>query len=116
MGFPRLVLMSYQYRHLHNLLALAHFLIAWRVLSVLERYFLFQFIGVSYFVYNEDIDIYSGLDPAQQEFMDAGLDYLESIPTIVTTLPIYRLYRNKTYRNYEKILRRMQRAGTLSSK
>ena len=83
----------------------------------IDRYFcFFQFAGVSYFVYNENIDMYSGMDPAQQEFMDAGIDYLESFPTIVMALPIYRLYRNKTYRNFEKILRRMQRAGTLSSK
>ena len=62
-------------------------------------------------MYNENIDIYSGQDPMQQEFMEAGLEYLESVTTITTSLPLYRLYKNKTYRDYEKILRRVQRAG-----
>ena len=67
--------------------------------------------GVSYFVYNENIDIYSGKDPVQQEFMEAGLEYLESLITLAVALPVYRLYKNKTYRDYERIIRRLQKAG-----
>ncbi len=62
-------------------------------------------------MYNENIDIYSGKDPTQQEFMEAGLAYLDSIMVLATALPLYRLYKNKTYRDYEKILRRLQKAG-----
>ena len=70
--------------------------------------------GVSYFVYNENIDIYSGADPAKQEFMQAGLDYIQSIDLIGTVLPLYKLYPTKEYKNFKKILRRLQKAGTLT--
>ena len=69
---------------------------------------------MSFFVYNENIDIYTGSDPAQKEFMEAGVDYIQSIPMIMAALPIYRLYKDKTYKEYEKILRRVQKAGILS--
>ena len=71
----------------------------------------FVYAGVSYFVYNEIIDVYSEADPMQQEFIEAGVDYINSIADMATALPIYKLYRNKTYRKYEKILRRVQKAG-----
>ena len=62
-------------------------------------------------MYNENIDIYTGKDPAQQELLEAGLEYIESLVTLVRSLPLYRLYKNKTYRDYEGILRRLQKAG-----
>ena len=69
-------------------------------------------LGVSYFVYNEKIDIYSGKQPDQMEFMEAALAYIGSLLEISTSVPVYRLYQNKAYRDYEKILRRVQKAGT----
>ena len=62
-------------------------------------------------VYGSKINIYSGLDPMQEEFMEAGKDYISAVAIIVRALPIYKLYPNKQYRNYKKIVRRMQRAG-----
>jgi hypothetical protein len=66
------------------------------------------FQGVSFLVYGNKINIYSGMDPMQKEFMEAGRDYIQAI---VRALPIYMLYPNKQYRDYERIVRRMQRAG-----
>ena len=68
-------------------------------------------IGVSYFVYGEKIDIYSGADSIQQEFIDAGVNYIRSAAEIVYALPLYKLYPTKAYKDYEKSVRRMQRAG-----
>ena len=67
--------------------------------------------GVSYFVYGEKIDIYSGADSIQQEFIDAGVNYIRSAADIVYALPLYKLYPTKAYKDYEKIVRRLQRAG-----
>ena len=63
-------------------------------------------------MYNENINIYSEADPIQQEFMEAGLDFVEYLPLITTELPLYKLYPTKAYKNYEKILRRVQKAGS----
>ena len=68
-------------------------------------------VGVSYFVYGEKINVYSGADPTQQEFIDAGLEYIRSLVSITTALPLYKLYPTKAYKDYEKTVRRMQRAG-----
>ena len=62
-------------------------------------------------MYNENINIYSGRDSIQQEFLEAGLEFVQSVATLASSLPLYRLYKNKLYRDYEKILRRMQKAG-----
>ena len=67
--------------------------------------------GVSYFVYGEKINVYSGTDSIQQEFIDAGLSYIRSVSDIVYALPLYKLYPTKAYKDYEKGVRRMQRAG-----
>ena len=67
--------------------------------------------GVSYFVFGEKIDVYSGTDPLMKEFIQAGLDYIESVGLITRALPIYRIYPTKAYRDYKKVVRRMQRAG-----
>ena len=69
------------------------------------------FAGVSYFVYGEKIDIYSGTDPLLKEFMEAGMGYIRGLTVIGPALPLYRIYPTKPYREYEKIVRRMQRAG-----
>ena len=71
----------------------------------------FSWIGVSYFVYGEKINIYSGTDSIQQEFIDAGLNYIRSVNDIAFALPLYKLYPTKAYKDYEKGVRRMQRAG-----
>ena len=62
-------------------------------------------------MYGEKINVYSGADPIQQEFIDAGLNYIRSIGDISSALPLYKLYPTKTYKDYEKVVRRMHNAG-----
>lgn len=62
-------------------------------------------------MYGEKIKIYSGADPIQKEFMEAGLDSLHSVPKIMMALPIYKLYPTKAARDYERVVRRLHRAG-----
>jgi hypothetical protein len=56
------------------------------------------------------------MDPIQKEFLEAGIDYIQAISTIVVALPTYKLYPNKTFRNYKAIVTRMRRAGMFNSK
>ena len=72
---------------------------------------MYSISGVSYFVYGEKINIYSGTDPLLREFLEAGTAYIRSIGIIGSALPLYKLYPTKAYRDYEKIVRRMQKAG-----
>lgn len=62
-------------------------------------------------MYGENIDIYSGTNPVLKEFMEAGLDYIDITGSIVFALPLYRIYPTKAFRDYKRIVRRMQRAG-----
>ena len=66
---------------------------------------------MSYFVYGEKINVYSGTDPVQKEFMDASVDFIGSAFTMVVALPLYRIYPNKTFRDFRRIVRRIQRVG-----
>ena len=67
--------------------------------------------GVSYLVYGEKIEIYSGADPFLKEFMEAGVDYINYLAAITISPPLYRIFPTKTYRDFKRIVRRMQRAG-----
>ena len=68
-------------------------------------------IGVSYFVYGEMIDVYSG-DPKLQEFMDIGLKFTQSIASIPMALPLYKLHiYTKPYRDYVDTLNKLQDRG-----
>ena len=62
-------------------------------------------------MYGEKINVYSGADPVHQEFIDAGLSYIRSIRGIVLSLPLYKLYPTKAYKDYEKVVRRLHNAG-----
>ena len=62
-------------------------------------------------MYGEKIDIYSGTDPIQKEFMKAGLDYLQAIDDIGRALPLYRIYPTKEYRDFKKVMNRMRNVG-----
>ena len=82
------------------------------VLCVLNNYNHIRIIiGVSYFVYGEKIDIYSGMDPDMKEFAEAGLDYVNMTATIFLAPPLYQIFPTKVYRDYTKCVRRVQRAG-----
>ena len=68
-------------------------------------------IGVSYFVYGEMVDTYSG-DPKLQEFMDVGLKFNQSIASMITALPLYKLHiYTKTYRDFVDALNKVQDRG-----
>ena len=62
-------------------------------------------------MYGEKINVYSEADPLQKEFMEAGLDYIQSLVGIGLALPLYRIYPTRAYRDFARIVKRMQRAG-----
>lgn len=61
-------------------------------------------------MYGEKVDIYSGNDPSQKEFLEAGLDYLRNM-NIALDLPLYRIYPTKAFRKYKEIVKRLHEAG-----
>jgi hypothetical protein len=63
-------------------------------------------------VYGEKIDIYSSnVDPLQKEFLEVGVQYVKGFMTFLTSWPVYRIYPNKTYREYVKTIERMHSIG-----
>ena len=70
-------------------------------------------IGVSYFVYGEMVDTYGG-DPKLQEFMDAGLNFVRSVVSMILALPLYKLHiYTKTYRDFVDALNKLQDCGMI---
>ena len=67
--------------------------------------------GVSYFVYGEKINTYTKADPLQQEFIEAGLDYIQYLAAISNALPLYKIFPTKTYRTYVNIVHRIHAVG-----
>jgi len=62
-------------------------------------------------VYGEKINTYTKADPIQQEFINAGLDYIQYLGKITTALPLYKIYPTKNYRTYVNIVHRIHAAG-----
>ena len=67
--------------------------------------------GVSYFVFNETLDVYSGTDENVKKFQTAGIEFIESLSMIAGALPLYRLYPTKSYRHYLQKLNAVQDLG-----
>ena len=73
-------------------------------------------IGISYFVYGEKVDVYSG-DPQLKEFMELGLKFIRSLADIAFALPLYKLHiHTKTYRDYVDTLNKLQDRGAFNNK
>jgi len=68
-------------------------------------------VGVSYFVFNETLDVYSGTDEHVKKFQTAGIEFIESLAMIASALPLYKLYPTKSYRNYIQRLNAVQELG-----
>jgi len=71
----------------------------------------YAFQGVSYFVFNETLDVYSGTDEHVKKFQTAGIEFIESLAMIASALPLYKLYPTKSYRNYIQRLNAVQELG-----
>jgi len=72
---------------------------------------LFLPVGVSYFVFNETLDVYSGADEHVNKFQTAGIEFIESLSSIGPALPLYKLYPTKPYRTYLQKLNAVQELG-----
>ena len=66
---------------------------------------------MSYFVYGEKIDIYSGTTNIHKEFIDAALNYFAGINVMGRSLPLYRLISTKSYRDYKRSVRKLTEVG-----
>ena len=67
---------------------------------------------MSFFVYGEIIDTFTLKDPRQREFVEAGSDFIKSIVQISNSFPLYRIFPTKPYRRFQRVTRRMKKAGT----
>jgi len=68
-------------------------------------------VGVSYFVFNETLDVYSGTDEHVNKFQTAGIEFIASLSMIASALPFYKLYPTKPYRTYLQKLNAVQELG-----
>ena len=66
---------------------------------------------MSFFVYGEKIDVY-GDDPELKEFMSLGLKFIQSLVSITSALPLYKLgIHTKIYKTYVDTLDKLQNMG-----
>ena len=67
--------------------------------------------GVSYVVFDEQIDVFSGEDARGAIFVKASQDFIESLGAISDSLPIYKVFPTKPYKFYVSSLQNIRKLG-----
>lgn len=67
--------------------------------SVLDMW---AFQGVAYFVFREHLNVYDDTDPLVKEFKEAAQFLASTHTKIFISLPLYKIFPTKPYRNYLK--------------
>ena len=67
--------------------------------------------GATRVIFNEDVDTFSGKNPKAMEFVEATLAFIRSIGEIGRSLPLYKIYPTKPYKEYVANYSRIQRLG-----
>ena len=67
--------------------------------------------GVSKIVFNESIDIFSGKNSQANDFVQAAMDYNNSISTIGQAPPLYKFIPTKPYKEYVERVRCLYNLG-----
>ena len=68
--------------------------------------------GTAYFVFGENMNVYTTNDPTHKEFIEAGLEFIRQF-TQLLPLPIYKYYHTKGYKAFVQATRRMRELGRL---
>ena len=67
--------------------------------------------GVSYVVFDEQINVFSGEDARGALFIKASQDFIESLAMITQALPIYKVFPTKPYKFYVSSLQNIRKLG-----
>ena len=67
--------------------------------------------GISYVVFNEDINVFSTEDPHVAAFIKASQNFVESLSAISAALPIFKIYPTKKYKFYVTSVQNMHEIG-----
>ena len=67
--------------------------------------------GVSYVVFDEQIDVFSGEDARAAAFVKASQDFIESLLMITQALPVYKVFPTKPYKFYVSSLQNIRKLG-----
>ena len=67
--------------------------------------------AVTYVVFDEQIDVFSGRDARAEEFVKASLDFIESLGLIAGAIPVYKYFPTKRYKFYVTSLQNIRKLG-----
>ena len=67
--------------------------------------------GVTYVVFDEQIDVFSGRDARTEEFVKASLDFIESLGLIAGAIPVYKIFPTKRYKFYVTSQQNIRKLG-----
>ena len=67
-------------------------------------------VGVSYFVFNEKLDVY-GSENQHKEFKELAIQFIENQTTVHLALPLYKIYPTKAYTDFLKVTRAVHQKG-----
>ena len=67
--------------------------------------------GVAFFVFSEKINVYDENNPEFKEISEASRAFTGSVTSIATTLPLYKIFPTKPYRDYLNNVHRLQNIG-----
>ena len=62
-------------------------------------------------MYSEKIEVFSGSDSIQKDFVKDTLDYLHSLQQVMFALPLYRIFPTKPYREFTRALKKVHERG-----
>ena len=67
--------------------------------------------GVSFVVFDEKFDVFSGRDARALEFVNASLNFIESLGLIASALPVYKIFPTKRYKFYVTSQQNIRKLG-----
>ena len=67
--------------------------------------------GISYVVFDEQIDVFSGEDARGAAFVKASRDFNDSLASVVYALPLYKVFSTKPYKFYVSSLQNIRKLG-----
>ena len=67
--------------------------------------------GISYVVFDEQIDVFSGEDPRGAALVKASRDFIHSLGSIAYAIPLYKIFPTKSYKFYVNSSKNIRKLG-----
>ena len=67
--------------------------------------------NVSWFIFNKDINVFDSNNEEGEKFTKAAVNFTNSLANVIQSLPVYKVFPTKPYKNYVNAVRDMHKLG-----